>query len=222
MLNDAGFPDVSIVLSNDLDELVIWQITTQIQEEAAHYGVDPDNLIHRLAYGVGTKLITSGGDAALDGVYKLVAICQDDKWIPTLKISENIDKTLNPGNKRVWRIYDERGKATADLIALHDEDIPSQVPLQLQHPTLATKHRTLTPDQIDHVEKLLIPVIRDGKIVADRPEIAEMRKKRDADLDVLDPGVLRLMNPHTYHVSLSKKLWDLKQSMIKKTLNGES
>jgi nicotinate phosphoribosyltransferase len=215
MLNDAGFPEVSIVLSNDLDELVIWQIITQIQEEADRYGVDPDNLIKRLAYGVGTKLITSGGDAALDGVYKLVAICQDGAWIPTLKISENVDKTLNPGNKRVWRVYDSRGKATADLIALHDEDIQSQYPLELRHPTMATKRRTLPQTEIDHIEKLLIPVIQNGKIVAERPEITEIRDTREKDINALDPGVRRIMNPHTYHVSLSKNLWDLKQSLIK-------
>ena len=217
MLDDAGFPEVSIVLSNDLDEMVIWQIITQIQEEAARYGVDPDSLIQRLAYGVGTKLITSGGDSALDGVYKLVAIEQEDQWVPTLKISENIDKTLNPGNKRAWRVYDERGKATADLVSLHDEDIPNQKPLELCHPTLATKRRTLESDRIDHIEKLLVPVIQDGKVVADRPEIPEMRAVRDRDINALDPGVLRIMNPHTYHVSLSRKLWDLKQEMIKKT-----
>lgn len=217
MLNDAGFPDVAIVLSNDLDEMVIWQIITQVQEEAARYGVDPESLIKRLAYGVGTKLITSGGDSALDGVYKLVAIQQGKDWTPTLKISENLDKTLNPGNKRAWRIYDDRGKATADLISLYDEDIPNQTPLELCHPTLATKRRTLEAGDISHIEKLLIPVIQDGKLVADRPGIAEMRAMRDKDIEALDPGVLRIMNPHTYHVSVSKKLWDLKQAMIKKT-----
>ncbi len=214
MLNDAGFPDVSIVLSNDLDELVIWQIITQIQEEAERYGVDADSLINRLVYGVGTKLITSGGDAALDGVYKLVAICEEDKWIPTLKISENIDKVLNPGNKRVWRVYDERGKATADLISLHDEDIKSQFPLELRHPTMEGKRRTLHESDIDHIEKLLIPVIQDGEIVSDRPTFKQMRKTRDEDIKALDPGVRRLMNPHIYHVSLSQKLWELKQSLI--------
>jgi len=74
MLNKAGFRDAVIVLSNALDELVIWQIVTQIREEAAQNGVDPDNLINRLVYGVGTGLITSEGASALDGVYKLVAI----------------------------------------------------------------------------------------------------------------------------------------------------
>ncbi|MFN2303638.1 MAG: nicotinate phosphoribosyltransferase, partial [Anaerolineales bacterium] len=214
MLNDAGFPETTIVLSNNLDELVIWQIITQIQEEAERYGVDPDSVINRLAYGVGTSLITSAGDAALDGVYKLVAICQENTWIPTLKISENINKTLNPGNKRVWRVYDRRGKATADLIALYDEDIPNQSPLELRHPTLATKRRSLSQGQIDHLEKLLLPIIKDGMIVRERPSIDDMRTLRDKDMAVLDPGVRRIMNPHTYHVSISEKLWELKQSMI--------
>jgi nicotinate phosphoribosyltransferase len=222
MLNDAGFPDVSIVLSNNLDELVIWQIITQIQEEASRYGVEPDKLIKRLAYGVGTSLITSAGDAALDGVYKLVAICQNNEWVPTLKISENVDKTLNPGNKRVWRIYDQRGKATADLISLYDENIKNQSPLILQHPTMERKHRSLEHNEISKIEKLLVPVIKDGEILTGTPTIAEMREIRDQDIDALDPGVRRIMNPHIYHVSLSEQLWNLKQALIKKARSKES
>ena len=217
MLNDAGFPDVAIVLSNDLDELVIWQIITQISEEAERYGVDPDSLINRLVYGVGTKLITSGGDAALDGVYKLVAVCENGKWVPTLKISENVDKILNPGNKRVWRVYDGRGKATADLVSLEDEDIQNLRPLDLRHPTMARKRRTLQAAEIDHVESLLVPAIQDGKVVSTVQSFKEMRKTRDQDLEALDPGVRRLMNPHIYHVSLSQKLWELKQTMVQET-----
>ncbi len=217
MLNEAGFPDVSIVLSNDLDELVIWQIITQIIDEAPLYGVDPEKLIERLVYGVGTSLITSAGDAALDGVYKLVAIQKEGDWIPTLKISESTAKTLNPGNKRVWRVYDDRGKATADLIALAEEDIPAQDPLALRHPTLATKQRKLTQKQIHNIEPLLEPVIVDGEILGGRPPISEMRVAREIDVAHLDPGVRRMMHPHTYHVSISQKLWRLKQSLIKKT-----
>ena len=217
MLNDAGFPDVAIVLSNDLDELVIWQIVTQISEEAARYGVEPDSLIKRLVYGVGTKLITSAGDAALDGVYKLVAVCENGQWVPTLKISENVDKILNPGNKRVWRVYDARGNATADLVSLHDEDLTHQRPLELRHPTMARKRRTLQDADIDHIESLLVPAVQDGKVVIEKQSFADMRAARDRDIDALDPGVRRLMNPHIYHVSLSQKLWELKQSMVQKT-----
>ena len=215
MLNDAGFPEVSIVLSNDLDELVIWQIITQIQQEANRYGVDPESLIKRLVFGVGTSLLTSKGDAALDGVYKLVAVNQNGQWIPTLKISENLNKVLNPGKKSAWRVYDQRGKATADLISLYDEDIPNQSPLELCHPTLESKKRSLKPSEIKQVEKLLVPVIKDGVITTDRPGISDMRTRREKDIESLDPGVCRLINPHIYHVSLSKKLWDLKQTMIK-------
>jgi nicotinate phosphoribosyltransferase len=122
LLDAAGFAETTIVLSNDLDELTIWQITTQISQEAPRYGVDADALIRRLTYGVGTRLITSAGQGALDGVYKLVDVWTDAGWTPAIKISETAAKTITPGEKRVWRLYDGRGKATADLLALHDEE----------------------------------------------------------------------------------------------------
>ena len=74
MLDKAGFPDTTIVLSSGLDELAIWQILRQIEDEAPRYGMDADGVIGRLTYGVGSNLITSQGDAVQDGVYKLVAL----------------------------------------------------------------------------------------------------------------------------------------------------
>jgi nicotinate phosphoribosyltransferase len=215
MLNDAGFPDTTIVLSNQLDELVIWQIITQIEDEAPRYGVDPNDLIQRLAYGVGTRLITSDGDAALDGVYKLVAVQDNGEWVPAIKISETPAKTLNPGHKSVWRLYDERGKATADLLSLDDQDPRAMTEITLRHPTEHTEYRMLRQDQISHVEPLLVDVIKDGQRVYDLPTIEEMRSKRQEDVERLDPGVKRLMHPHIYHVSLTQNLWDLKQELIK-------
>jgi nicotinate phosphoribosyltransferase len=223
MLDQAGFPEVSIVLSNQLDEMVIWQIITQIQQEAPRYEVDPDKLICRLVYGVGTRLITSHGQSALDGVYKLTALYQEDEWLPAIKISENPDKIPNPGHKYVWRIYDRRGKATADLLSLDDEN-PADVtkPLRLRHPTDRTKWRTLEPDAVSKVSPLLVEILRDGELVYDLPSIEEMRKLRESDLEALDPGVRRLINPHIYHVSLTQKLWDLKQNLIRGTVQGSS
>jgi nicotinate phosphoribosyltransferase len=214
MLNEAGFPEVSIVLSNQLDELVIWQIISQIKQEAPRYGLEPDALIGRLVYGVGTRLITSGGDSSLDGVYKLTAVKEDGEWVPAIKISETPEKIPNPGEKRVWRVYDRRGKATADLVTLANERPSAEEPLTLRHPVEHTTYRTLDAEEISEVEPLLLQVLDRGERVHEQPSIEEMREARGSDLGRLDPGVCRIMNPHIYHVSLSDKLWALKQDLI--------
>ena len=215
MLDAAGFGDTRIVLSNQLDELVILQIITQIQEEASRYGVDPNHLIHRLVYGVGTGLITSKGDSALDGVYKLVAVQNQGQWVPAIKISETLIKTPNPGDKLVWRVYDQRNKATADVLSLADED-PHEMPtLMLRHPTDHTKYRVLDRAHISEIEPLLVEIMKDGKLVYKLPTIEQMREQRQADLARLDTGVQRIVNPHIYHVSLTERLWTLKQEVMK-------
>ena len=214
MLDEAGFPDTTIVLSNDLDELVIWQIITQIVEEAPRYGVDSGRLIKRLVYGVGTRLITSWGESALGGVYKLVAAYNENKWTPAIKISESLAKTPNPGQKRVWRVYDRRGKATADLISLDDEDLHNAGQKVLRHPWDHTKYRILNQGEIAEIEPLLAKVLSEGRLVYSLPSIEEMRQLRRYDVDRLDAGVKRIMNPHIYHVSLTEGLWRLKQNLI--------
>jgi nicotinate phosphoribosyltransferase len=214
MLNAAGFEKAKIVLSNQLDELVIWQILTQIEAEASRYGVDPDHLVGRLMFGVGTRLITSRGASALDGVYKLVAVHDGDEWRPSTKISETPDKTINPGFKNVWRLYDRRGMATADLLSLEDEVPRGMGGVLLRHPVESRKIRTLSHGEISEAESLLVDVLRDGRRLFEPPSIEEMRERRRRDIQRLDPGVRRLVNPHRYHVSLSGRLWDLKQELI--------
>jgi nicotinate phosphoribosyltransferase len=220
MLNAAGFPNTSIVLSNELDELVIWQIITQISEEAPRYGVDPDQLIGRLVYGVGTRLITSEGAPSLGGVYKLVAVRNAGEWVPAIKVSESPHKTPNPGNKRAWRIYDERGKATVDLLGLQDEDPQQMDSIFAHHPSDHTKYRVLGRKSISATEPLLVDILREGKLVYDLPDIEHIRAQGLTDIDKLDPGVRRLINPHVYHVSLTRRLWDLKQRLIELVIGG--
>ena len=217
-LNAAGFPDVSIVLSNNLDELSIWQIVTQIQQEAPRYAIDPDHLLKRLVYGVGTRLVTSWGEPALGGVYKLVAVEHEGEWVPAIKISESPDKTPNPGYKKLWRLYDQRGKATADLLSLEDEDPREMKRVVLRHPSDHTKFRILNQEDISEVEPLLVDVLDQGKQIYQNPKnIDEIRELRRADVGRLDAGVRRIMYPHIYHVSLTQALWDLKQQLIMET-----
>lgn len=215
MLNEAGFAQTSIVLSNQLDEMTLLQILAQIIEEAPQYNLDADQLIERLVYGVGTALITSAGDSALDGVYKLVAVAGErGEWLPAIKISENPVKTPNPGRKNVWRLYDSRGLATADLLTLEEEDPRQMDPLALRHPAEAVTTRLMPQAEIGAIEPLLETVWADGGLQYDKPPLEAIRQQRQVDLERLDSGVRRLINPHIYHVSLSEKLWQLKKKLI--------
>lgn len=214
MLDAAGFEQASIVLSSDLDELVIWQILSQLESEAPRYGIDPQALLGRVTFGVGTRLITSHGDPALGGVYKLVAI--DDEqgaWEPAIKISESIEKMAVPGEKRLIRAYDSRGLATADIVALSDEDPLSGDFLELYHPHREV-HRTVKTADISDSEDLLQTVFSDGRRQDGEPDLSTLRKRRRDDLERLDPGVRRLVNPHIYHVSLTKRMKDLQLELI--------
>jgi nicotinate phosphoribosyltransferase len=219
MLDAAGFADAKIVLSNQLDEPTLVQILGQIEEEAALYGLDADALIRRLVYGVGTRLITSAGNSALDGVYKLVALKDGPRWRPAIKISETPTKTGNPGEKRVWRIYDQRGRATADLLTLADERPNEAETLLLHHPTEHETRRSLGRPGISAIEPLLEEVLLEGRLQRELPDLEEIRRRRQADLERLDPGVRRLIYPHRYHVSLSQGLWDMKQELIRRALD---
>jgi nicotinate phosphoribosyltransferase len=221
MLDQAGFPDTVIVLSSDLDELVIWQIQTQIAAEAARYGADATAVIRRLVYGVGTRLVTSHGEGALGGVYKLVALHDGTTWRPSIKVADAPGKMTNPGPKAAWRIYDQRGNATADLVTLDDERPDLSPSIVLRHPADHSRQRTLDRAQITQIEPLLVEVLRDGQRIAASPPLDILRERRRADVARLDPGVRRIMNPHIYHVSLSQPLWELKQDLLAQIRNDQ-
>lgn len=208
MLDDGGFPDARIVISGDLDEITIWQVLTQIADEAPRSGLDPEVIRRRLLYGVGTKLITSSGDPALGGVYKLTAFQDPDGvWKPALKLSESPAKVPIVGPRGTWRLYDRRGKATADLLTEPDE-VPFDEAdhLTLHHPFQPGVRRELTAGEISRVEPLQETVFARGRRVGEPPTLDELRERRRRDIAELDTGVRRLVNPHRYHVSLSDDL----------------
>jgi nicotinate phosphoribosyltransferase len=90
----------------------------------------------------------------------------------------------------------------------------------LHHPTEHMAQRSLIRQEIDEIEPLLVHVLDGGTLVYDLPSIEEMRERRRADIERLDPGVKRLINPHIYHVSLTQRLWELKQALIESTLRN--
>ncbi len=218
LLNEAGFEDVPIVLSSDLDELVIWQILSQIETEAPGYGISVDSMVGRLMFGVGTRLITSEGDPSLGGVYKLVAVADEvGKWAPAIKVSEDAAKVPIPGDKDVYRFYDTRGLATADVVALAGEEIPGSGTLNLFHPH-RDAHRTLEASSISAIEPLMARVFEEGERKDGSPEVEDLRARRISDLGRLDPGVRRLVNPHIYHVSLTPGMKQLQRDLVAEAL----
>lgn len=220
LLNEAGFDRVPIVLSSDLDELVIWQILSQIETEAPGYGITVASMVERLMFGVGTRLITSQGDPSLGGVYKLVAVADDTgKWAPAIKVSEDVEKVPIPGDKDVYRFYDARGLATADVVALAGEQIPDSGTLDLFHPHREAR-RSLDTSALSGVEYLMTTVFEQGVRKDGSPDIEELRSRRIADLSRLDPGVRRLVNPHIYHVSLTPEMKRLQRDLVAEALGG--
>jgi len=210
-LDAAGFDETSIVLSSDLDELTIWQIRDQVREDAPRVGLDPAAVLGRLVYGVGTRLVTSHGASALNGVYKLTGICDaDGVWQPAIKVSEDPGKVPLPGPKRVWRLYDHRGVAVTDLVGLADETPLTDDENVVHHPVQAGVHKTIHRSDIAQIEPLHRPMTPGRTDVA----VDELAARCRADLERLDPGVQRLVNPHRYHVSITDPLHRLRQDLL--------
>lgn len=213
-LDAAGHGEAGIVLSGDLDELNIWQILTQVDEETRRVGMDAEVVLRRLAYGVGTRLITSHGDPSLGGVYKLVGLRRDGgEWAPAIKISEDPGKVPIPGRKQLWRLYDRSDTAIVDLIGLPDDDPLGDDVLVTHHPTRTELHRTRDRSSIGRAEPLHVPV----DLHAPDEPIEVLRDRCRADVDALDVGVRRLVNPHRYHVSLTDRLHRLRAGLIAAT-----
>jgi nicotinate phosphoribosyltransferase len=216
MLSHAGFADVSIVLSSDLDELAMWQIREQIQQESPAYGLDPAHVISRLMYGVGSRLISSHGHPSLGGVYKLVAV-DHDGWTPAIKISDTPGKMPIPGRKNLWRVYDKRSLATADVVSREDETITAGESFDVHHPHRPSMTRTFGAGETTEVEQLHSTVFADGKRTTEQESLDVMRERRTADLQRLDIGVRRLVNPHRYHVSVTTSVRDLQVELVNRT-----
>jgi nicotinate phosphoribosyltransferase len=196
MLDEAGLSYVTIVASSDLDE---WTIRDLIMQDAK---ID--------TWGVGTKLITSYDCPTLGGVYKLVAQEVDGVLQPRIKVSENADKVTNPGKKKVLRLYVD-GMASADLIALDDEEFDPNEPLELFDPVHTYKRKVI---QNYRIENLLVPIFIKGRLVYELPTLREIRARVVESMSKFSKEILRHVNPHIYHVDLSHKLWNLKQQLL--------
>ena len=210
MLNQAGFPEVKILASSDLDEWII----ESLREQGAKIDV----------WCVGTKLITSFQTPALGAVYKLMAAdCSNGVLTPKIKISHNPMKVTNPGVKKIFRFYNNHGGMIGDLLAHHDEPTPFGRKITAHHPTYDYMKKVYKPPY--RAEELMIPVFIKGEQVYESPSLDECRNRAIAQTGRLEPEFKRFANPHIYKVSLSEKLYRIKKNLLKshgKTLLSKS
>ncbi|ANU24035.1 nicotinate phosphoribosyltransferase [Planococcus donghaensis] len=199
MLDAAGFKDVEIVVSNDLDEYTILNLKAQ--------GARVD------AWGIGTKLITAYDQPALGAVYKLVAIENEKGELEdTIKISGNAEKVTTPGLKNVYRIIDkENGKSEGDYIAMHDEDPASQERLKMFHPVHTFVSKFVTNFEAVNIHR---KVVEQGQIIYKNPSVQEMQSYAIQNMELLWEEYKRSLNPEEYPVDLSQKCWDNKMRNI--------
>ena len=199
MLDDAGWPDCKITVSNALDERLIAGLLRQ--------GAQIDS------FGVGERLITARSEPVFGGVYKLAAIEDENgNIIPKIKISENVGKITNPHFKKVYRFYSkDSGMAEADYICLHDEVVDDTQPLEICDPDATWKKKVLTDFT---ARELLVPIFRGGRLVYQKPALDDIRAYCAQQLTTLWPEVLRFDYPHNYYVDLSEKLLKIKLELL--------
>ncbi len=199
ILDEAGYPDCKIIASSSLDEYTIRELLLQ--------GAEIDS------FGVGERLITAKSQPVFGGVYKLTAIENEGQLIPKIKVSENVGKITTPGFKQVYRFFDKKtGKAIADVITLHDEEIDESKPYEIFHPIYTWKRKTL---ENFYVKKLLVQIFHKGNCLYESPNIHDIQKYCKDQLDLIWDEVKRFDKPHRYIVDLSQKLWDIKDQLLK-------
>lgn len=198
MLDEAGFPDARIVVSNSLDEYTITSI------------LDQGGCIN--SFGVGERLITAKSDPVFGAVYKIAAVNKNGKFEPRIKISESVEKITNPGLKEVYRVYDEEGHAVADLLANYDEEIPTDRPFRYVDPEQPWKNRSF---ENFTVKKLKQPVIKAGKRVMPTVSLTEIRDyvKRQLATEIWQEEQ-RFENPHKHYLDMTPDYYELKMSLL--------
>ena len=203
MLAAEGFEDATICASSDLDEFLI----TSLKQQGAKIN----------QWGVGTNLITSKGWQAFGGVYKLAAIRSgsSEEFEPKIKLSENSEKITNPGNKKIYRIYDrETGKIRADLICLEDETYSEDEDLRIFDPVETWKKTRFRAGTFT-LREILIPVFRNGTCVYhDEATTMEIRERCRREIDTLWEETKRFENPHQVYVDLSDRLYAIKNQLL--------
>lgn len=193
-LDAAGFSKTKIMATNELTE----QIIGDLKGEGAPIAL----------WGVGTNLVTAKDQPALDGVYKMTAVTgEDGKWKYRLKISEQEAKSTHPGISGVRRYFDGK-RYVGDM--LYDVEMGAGKWMVDQ----TDPKREMQIDPFWEVQELLVPIVREGKVVYRFPSLEKARERSYRELDRFDPALRRLKGAKGYFCGIEKGLFEKKQAMV--------
>ncbi len=196
MLDEAGYPNAKICLSNGLDAQTIESLVLQ--------GAKFDSL------GVGDNI--SKPEGRMGAVYKEVAIIETDKLIPKIKVSEDIIKIVNPDFKKLYRAYDKNsGYAIADIMTRYNEEINER------EMVIVSLNDLIKSTTIDNYNLVLLQkqIFKDGELVYKDPSIFEKKEYLENQMKTIYPEVKRLLNPHGYFVDGTEEYAKFKGEMIR-------
>ena len=198
MLDNAGFPQAKICLSNGL--------TAETIESLIMQGAKFDSL------GVGDNI--SKPDGRMGCVYKEVALNENGIWIPKIKLSNDNIKIVNPDHKKLYRAYDKNtGYAIADIMTRQNEKI-SKDNLVIVSTTDYLKRSTINDFELVELQK---PIFVNGQLVYDDPQIQQKQKYCNNQMKTIYPEVKRTKNPHEYYVNGTEEYVNFKNDLIMNT-----
>jgi nicotinate phosphoribosyltransferase len=228
MLDEAGLPEVAIVITNDIDEYVITEIKTQIRANAHQVALDGEYVLQRIAsFPVGTKGATCFDQPALGGVAKIMEVA----GLASIKLTENNpEKTSIPGNNssafifrgeqllgavlfpvKTYQIKNGRfykfGKAIDSMSVLHPHDGARQYTIE--------RGDNIIPRQY-------MPY--DGEWFTaewENPTLDIIRKRIEDEVARLDWSHRRLVKSHEIKFSVVPEIYRLRQRMIKERVLRE-
>lgn len=199
MLDDAGLQDCIIIASNSLDE---YTITSLINQGAC---ID--------SFGVGERMITAKSEPVFGAVYKIAGVQEGERMEPRIKVSENIEKITNPGLKKVYRIYDEEGKAIADLITKAEEILDMQHPYRYIDPDEPWKQRFF---ENCTAKPLMHQVVASGKIIEPEHSLQDIADyvRHQLSNEIWEEEQ-RFENPHIHYLDMSPDYYEMKMDLLK-------
>lgn len=199
MLDKAGCTDCKIVVSNSLDEFTISSLIAQ--------GARIDS------FGVGERMITAKSEPVFGAVYKIAGVLKEDGvFSPRIKVSENVEKITNPGLKDVYRVYDEEGKAIADIIANKDEVLEGRI--RYVDPLKPWKVRYFENCTFRSLQE---PAVIGGKRVTKPVTVKEIAEfvKQQLDNEIWEEEQ-RFENPHIHYLDMTPKYYEMKMNLLEK------